>query len=275
MVKGLKLAISPCPNDTYIFGGWVSGLSGSSVELPVHPHYLDIQQLNDASSTGLFDIIKISAAHWHRVRPSYQILNTGAALGDDCGPLLISRKYSEPPSNNNWDVVLPGLETTASYLFQFAFPEIKNKQALLFSAIEQALVDGLYDTGVIIHESRFNYAQKGLHLLCDLGTYWSTKTGCPIPLGLIAVRRSLPEKLKMEIRASIEDSIAFADNHLDQIWSYIRSHAAEMDEEVIMKHIRLYVNSYSKSLGTRGIEALQQLYELQTGQKFDAGKDII
>ncbi len=275
MVKALKLAISPCPNDTYIFGAWTLGLSEGSGELPVKATYMDIQELNEASSIGNYDVIKISAAHWHKVRNNYQILTCGAALGDDCGPLLVSKKFHDVPPGNNWDVVLPGMETTAAYLFQYAFPYINRKQTLLFSNIEEALLEGRFDTGVLIHESRFNYAEKGLHLLCDLGSYWTQKTGCPIPLGLIVIRRELPETLKTQVKNCILDSLIYADRSLDQIWPFIREHAAEMDETVIMKHIRLYVNTYSKSLGERGIEAIESLFALQTGKKLESSSAFI
>ncbi|MEO6190968.1 MAG: 1,4-dihydroxy-6-naphthoate synthase [Saprospiraceae bacterium] len=273
----INLAISPCPNDTFIFGAWIKGLLGkekSSFLIPeLKVDYLDIQELNNSSKSLKYDLIKVSAAWTPYLLDHYDILSTGGALGDHCGPLLIARSQLSKDQLIGKKIAIPGQHTSAHFLFKFAFPNLKNTCNMLFSEIEDAILREQVDAGVIIHENRFTYKNKGLHLIKDLGSYWSEQTNLPIPLGLIMIRKTLPAELKTAIKEVILSSIHFAENNFNLLMPFIRSHSQEMEEEVIQQHITLYVNEFSKDLGVRGKEACQRLFmEVEPKTSF---KDII
>lgn len=258
-IKRLKLAISPCPNDTFIFGPWINNLIKTETDLELQVDYLDIQELNEQSLIDHYDLIKISAAHIPFVLKDYAILSCGGALTDKTGPLLVARNFIQPEEINNQKILLPGINTTAAFLFGFLFPEAKNLNYSLFSEIEDKILKDEADAGVIIHESRFNYESKGLIKILDLGEEWYAKTKCPIPLGVIAIKRSLNSKLKLEVQDLIRQSINWAIQNEDEIMPFIRSKATEMDQETISKHIHLYVNDYTINLGGSGKIALMKL----------------
>lgn len=210
-----------------------------------------------------FDLIKVSAAQAGCLLDEYQILSCGGALGLNCGPLLISKELINFESVPEYRVYLPGKDTTAKLLFDFAFPNAKKQHYLLFSEIENKVLADEHSLGVIIHENRFTYLDKGLKCLMDLGQNWFEQTGLPIPLGVIMVRKSLSPSVKQDIKESIQCSIKLANSNPEVIWPYIKKHASEMDDKVIKNHIGLYVNHFSTELEKEGKEAIQYLLRLQ------------
>jgi len=228
---------------------------------------MDIQELNQEAMKLKYDVIKVSAAHSFQLLDQYQILSCGAAMGLDCGPLLIGR--SALPGNNmdDYEVVLPGIQTTASFLFEYCYPGLVKKRYQLFSEIENEVLNKEQTLGVIIHENRFTYQKKGLVCIKDLGKHWVENTGMPIPLGLIMVKRSLPESNKLNIKRQIIESLEMARSTDKPIWSFIKKHAAEMDDQVIRDHIQLYVNDLSIDFGLSGKSAILKLYELSGKNK--------
>lgn len=258
----LSLGFSPCPNDCFMFDAIVNGridLEG----LAFAPHLADVEALNRAAFDGTADVTKLSYHAYAYCRRDYVLLDAGSALGRNCGPLLIAARPIGPDEVRRGDlrIAIPGVYTTANFLLGLAFPEARNRTPLLFSEIERALLDGRFDAGVIIHENRFTYQQKGLHRIVDLGELWERETGTPIPLGAIAVRRSLPEPTKRAINALVRRSVEYAFAHREASLPYVRAHAQEMSEDVMYKHIDLYVNEYSVDLGAEGKRAVKTLFE--------------
>lgn len=258
-MMNLRLGFSPCPNDTFIFHALLHGL----IESPkVHwePHLADVETLNQWAMSGRLDVTKMSfhaAAYCHQ---HYQLLNAGAALGFGCGPLLIARTNLTTDQVNQGVIAIPGDLTTAHFLFKLAYPEAKSIRIMVFSEIEDAVLNGLVDAGVIIHENRFTYAEKGLVNLLDLGAKWEETTGLPIPLGGIFIRRDLPILLKKAIDQAIAASVRYAWAHPEASSEYVRCHAQEMAPEVVNQHIQLYVNNYSADLGILGRDAVYGMY---------------
>ncbi|MBK7799767.1 MAG: 1,4-dihydroxy-6-naphthoate synthase [Saprospiraceae bacterium] len=260
----IKLAISPCPNDTFIFGPMILGLTDQQYGLTktdIQTDYFDIQTLNELALFHKYDIIKVSAAHALSISDHYDFFTCGGAMGLNCGPLLITKNEIDSAPINTRSVILPGKNTTARFLFEFAFPEAKSLFFGTFSEIEDLVQKEVYPYGVIIHENRFTYQSKGLVKILDLGEYWNQETGFPIPLGLIGVKKELDINLKIKIKDQIVSSLAYATEHVDQIFSYIKSHAQELDKEVIFQHIDLYVNEFSHDLGDTGKSAVNELFK--------------
>ncbi len=255
----VRLGFSPCPNDTFIFHALLHELVHSP-KVRWEPHLADVETLNQWALTGRLEVTKMSfhaAAYCSR---HYQLLNAGAALGFGCGPLLISKSQLTEEQVNQGVIAIPGELTTAHFLFKLAFPESKSIRIMVFSEIEEAVVRGEVDAGVIIHENRFTYADKGLIKILDLGERWEETTGLPIPLGGIFVRRDLPAPLKKEIEQAIAASVRYAWAHLDASSEYVRCHSQEMAPDVVNQHIQLYVNDYSADLGPLGRDAVKGLY---------------
>ncbi|NOT37327.1 MAG: 1,4-dihydroxy-6-naphthoate synthase [Saprospiraceae bacterium] len=257
----INLAISPCPNDTFIFGGWINNLIESDISIET-VHYCDIQELNELATKGNFDVIKVSAAMALNVLDKYEILQSGSAMGLDCGPLLISKRKIQINEICKYKVGIPGKNTTANFLFKFAFPDCKNIIHLNFTEIENALLNEEIDLGVIIHENRFTYSSKNLLLVLDLGKHWYQLTKLPIPLGVILVRKDLNNDMKSAINLSIRDSINYANLNRNSLMPYIKEHASELEESVINQHIKLYVNEFSLDLGSNGNSALNFLFNI-------------
>jgi len=258
----LSLGFSPCPNDCFMFDAIVNeriDLEGLSFT----PHLADVEALNRETFAGTADVTKLSYHAYAYCRGNYELLDAGSALGRNCGPLLISARPITPNEvrSGRLRIAIPGVYTTANFLLGLAFPEALDRTALVFSEIEGALLDGRFDAGVIIHENRFTYEAKGLHKIVDLGEFWEQETGAPIPLGAIAVRRSLPGDVKTRVNRLVRRSVEFAFAHRDASLPYVRAHAQEMSEEVMYKHIDLYVNHYSVDLGTDGRRAVALLFE--------------
>ena len=258
----LSLAFSPCPNDCFIFDAIVHGrvdLEGLRFDVRL----ADVEALNQAAFAGRADITKLSFHAYAYCADKYVLLDAGSALGRNCGPLLISRRPIPPEevAAGGLRIAIPGKYTTANFLAGLAFPAAKDKTPMLFSDIEGAVADGRYDAGLIIHENRFTYEQKGLRKIVDLGEFWEEETGAPIPLGGIVIRRSLPDDVKQRVNRVIRRSVEHAFAHPQDSRPYVRAHAQEMSEEVMYKHIDLYVNDYSVDLGPEGRRAVTLLFE--------------
>jgi len=255
----LTLGFSPCPNDTFIFDALVNGhLNTGDLEFEVVLE--DVETLNKMAKEGKLDITKLSFHAYAYVSDQYQILQAGAALGKGCGPLLISADPI-PLSKVDYCVVgIPGRLTTANLLFSLAFPDAITKKELVFSAIEQELLDDRIDVGVIIHENRFTYESKGLHKLLDLGTFWEEKYGVAVPLGGIMIRRSLGDAVQHRVNDLIRQSVSYAFSHPEVSAPFVAQHAQEMDPAVMQQHISLYVNEHSLDLGEDGRNAIEHMY---------------
>jgi 1,4-dihydroxy-6-naphthoate synthase len=262
----LSLAFSPCPNDCFMFDALVHGrVDTEGLEFEVR--LADIEALNQAAFAGAVDVTKLSFHAYAYCVDDYVLLDAGSALGRNCGPLLISKRAIEAAevARGALRLAIPGRYTTANLLCGLAFPAAQDKTELVFSDIEQAVLDGRVDAGVIIHENRFTYMEKGLRKIIDLGEYWETETGAPIPLGGIVASRSLPEDVRLAVDRAIRRSVEFAFAHPDASLPYVRAHAQEMSEDVMYRHIDLYVNRFSVDLGDEGRHAVRVLFERAAG----------
>lgn len=252
----LTLGFSPCPNDTFMFDALVNGrITRGDFAFDVRLE--DVETLNRHAMEETLDITKLSFAAYTRVMDKYQLLTSGSALGNGVGPLFVSKKLFANVEEIK-SVAIPGLNTTATFLFKMFFPSVNNLKEYIFSEIEQAVLDGEVDAGIIIHENRFTYAAKGLTEIADLGELWEHKTGLPIPLGGIAVRRSLPEEIKRKINDLVRSSVLYAFTHPKASADYVKEHSQEMSEEVTKKHIQLYVNNFSVNLDEKGKNAIHK-----------------
>jgi 1,4-dihydroxy-6-naphthoate synthase len=257
----LSLAISPCPNDTFIFNALLHNkidLEGLKFDYQLH----DVETLNKMAISGGVDLVKVSFFTYLLLQQNYVLLDSGSALGFGNGPLLISRKDYSPEDLPNLTVAVPGQYTTAHMLFRIASPGVKRKEFMLFSEIEDAILSGKVDAGVIIHENRFTYEQKGLKKILDLGAYWEQLTGSPIPLGGIIARKGLGYNMINKLNRIMFRSVEYALKNPAEAMPFVRQHAQEMDEGVMEKHIRLYVNANTLSLGTGGKVALAKLQQI-------------
>lgn len=258
----LTLGFSPCPNDTFIFDALIHHkVDTEGLEFEVF--YDDVETLNQKAFKQELDISKLSFHAFAYAVKHYALLDAGSALGFGVGPLLLSKDAVSalPAQLEDLKVAIPGKYTTANFLLSLAYPQITNKIEMLFSDIEDALVKGEVDLGLIIHENRFTYQDKGLHKVVDLGEYWETETGCAIPLGGIVIKRELPEDVKLKVNRVLQRSVEFAFANPQSGIAFIRSHAQAMDEDVMYKHIELYVNKYSIDLGQEGRKAIELLFE--------------
>lgn len=254
----LTLGFSPCPNDTFIFDAMVNNKIDTK-GLKFNTRLEDVETLNKWALEGKLDITKLSYGVLPKVLHQYELLNSGSALGRGCGPLLIAKKPIDKENIKDCKIAIPGINTTANLLFSTAFPEATNKEILVFSDIENAVLDGRVDAGVIIHENRFTYQQRGLVKIIDLGEYWESTTGSPIPLGGIVIRKSLPTELKQQVDKLIHDSLQESFKHYPTLSPFITAHAQEMEESVMRQHIELYVNDFSLDLGEAGRAAVERL----------------
>ena len=254
----LTLGYSPCPNDTYIFNALVNGMVELSGARLAQPQLEDVETLNEWAMAAKLDITKVSFHAYGHLRRNYRLLPSGAALGRGCGPLLITGPHPKPKDPARWRIAIPGRYTTAALLLQLYRPG-SEVVIMRFDRIMDALEAGTVDAGVIIHESRFTYQERGLSCLQDLGAWWEEETGLPIPLGCIAMRNRLDDALHRAVSAAIRCSIEWADAHPQEVLPYIRRHAQEIEPEVIQSHIGLYVNEFSKDIGEEGQRAIDEL----------------
>ncbi|WP_018628247.1 1,4-dihydroxy-6-naphthoate synthase [Niabella aurantiaca] len=255
----LKLGFSPCPNDTFIFDALVNGkIDTGGLEFEVVLE--DVETLNRWALEGKLDVTKLSFPAYFKTQDQYALLNAGSALGKGVGPLLVSRQQPFPEAAiDEAAIILPGVNTTAHLLFSFAYPGARNKSFGVFHEIEDAVVNGMADLGVIIHENRFTYQDKGLMKVKDLGEYWEETMSVPIPLGGIVIKRSLGTVLYDQVDALIRESLRYSFDHYPLVSEYVKDHAQAMSEEVMRKHIDLYVNDYSLDLGPEGKKAVATL----------------
>ena len=254
----INLAFSSCPNDTFIFDALVNNkIDTGGIEF--NPIIADIDKLNIWSSSHRYDITKLSYYAFTKCYEKYKLLNSGSALGDGCGPILIKRP--ETVLSPNSSIAIPGELTTANLLLKIAYPSFINKTSVLFSEIEDFVCSGKFDAGLIIHENRFTFQKKGLVKVEDLGDFWFNKTNLPIPLGGIAVSRNFSEQEQKKIDHLILKSLKFSLKNKESASKYVKAHAQEMDAKVIQSHINLYVNDFSIDLGVRGRNAIIKVFE--------------
>jgi 1,4-dihydroxy-6-naphthoate synthase len=257
----LSLGFSPCPNDCFMFDAIVSrriDLEGLDFSIRM----ADVEALNQAAFAGAADVTKLSYHAFAYCTGSYVLLDAGSALGRNCGPLLISKRpiAAEDLARGTLRIAIPGKYTTANFLLGLAFPNARDTSELVFSAIEAALLNEEFDAGLIIHENRFTYEAKGLKKIVDLGEFWEAKTGAPIPLGGIVIKRSLPDQVKHRVNRVLRRSVEYAFAHREASLPFVREHAQEMSDEVMYRHIDLYVNEYSVDLGADGRRAIELLF---------------
>lgn len=257
----LSLGFSPCPNDTFIFDAMIHGkIDTEGLEFDVHLG--DVEELNQQAFAGNLDVTKLSYHAYAYLTDKYCLLDAGSALGNNCGPLLIARAPMPQEEIIEAKIAIPGKYTTANFLLGYAYPQARHKVEMLFSDIEDAVLRGDVDAGLIIHENRFTYQQKGLVKLVDLGEYWENSTQMPIPLGGIVIRRDLPPDFQLKVNRVLQRSVQFAFDNPKSSLAYVRAHAQEMDEAVMYQHIELYVNDYTETLGERGRAAVQHLFDV-------------
>lgn len=257
----LTLGFSPCPNDTFIFDAMIHNkidTEGLSFDVLM----ADVEELNQKAFDKALDITKLSYHAFAYLLKDYALLDAGSALGNNCGPLLIAKKSLTKKEINAASIAIPGKYTTANFLLSLAFPKAQNKKEMLFSDIEDAVLNRTVDAGLIIHENRFTYQEKGLIKIMDLGEYWESTTQKPIPLGGIVVKKSLPTDIQQKINRVMRRSVRFAMTHPEQTKDFVSQYAQEMDEEVMYKHIGLYVNKYTEDLGKEGRAAIEQLFDM-------------
>ncbi len=260
MTKKITLGFSPCPNDTFIFDAMVHNKIDTE-DLEFDYVFGDVEELNRMAFQARLDVTKLSFNAFFSVVDKYCLLNSGSALGKNNGPLLITKTHFSKDDIPNLKIAIPGKQTTANLLLTVAYPDAVNKTEMLFSEIEAAVLNGDFDAGLIIHENRFTYAGRGLKKIIDLGEYWETLTTSPIPLGGIAVKRDLSLYLQIKIDRILKKSIEHAFENPGKALDFIKDHAQEMDEEVMYKHIELYVNKYTQDLGSEGKKAIDTLYK--------------
>ncbi|MCH9627978.1 MAG: 1,4-dihydroxy-6-naphtoate synthase [Chlamydiales bacterium] len=250
----MKIAFSPCPNDTYLFHAWVTGRIGVP---PKEVHFADIDALNTLAHTGSYPLIKLSFPCFAAVSATYQLLPIGAALGFHCGPKIISKTPFSLDALPSKRIAIPGKETTAHHLLNKLAPAPQEKHFCLYHEVMDLIERDVVECGVIIHETRFTFAQKGFSEVIDLGEEWHRRFELPLPLGGLAVRRDYPykEQLLKKLRASL----AFAQSTPDASRSFILQHSQEKDPQVVEKHIATYVNAETEDLSPLGIKAIETL----------------
>ncbi len=256
----IDIAFSSCPNDTFVFHAMLNNLVDTR-GLSFNVHIDDVESLNMHAKQGVHQVTKLSFAAWLKLKDKYDLLDSGAALGFGCGPLLVAR--SEYLSIEDALVAVPGIDTTANMLFDLRYPGVKNKIVVRFDEILPGIRDRKFDAGVIIHEGRFVFIDYGCVKVIDLGEWWEHETSSPIPLGCIAIRRDAETiKLKEIIESILRESVKYAFNKPNASRTYVKSLAQEMDDDVIDQHIRLYVNDFTISIGEKGRHAVKKLEEM-------------
>ena len=257
----LTLGFSPCPNDTFIFDAMVHNridTEGLTFDCIME----DVEALNHRAFRKELAITKLSYHAFAHLVDDYALLESGSALGNGVGPLLIAKSEGIKNVINTSLIAIPGKFTTANFLCNLAFPEAQNKKELVFHEIEGAILRGDVAAGVIIHENRFTYQNHGLVKLMDLGEFWESTTGMPIPLGGIVVRRDLPMDIQQKVERVMRRSVQYAFANREASADFVAQHAQEMEVAVRQKHIDLYVNHFTEGLGTVGRAAVTTLFEM-------------
>jgi 1,4-dihydroxy-6-naphthoate synthase len=237
--------------------------------LEFEPVLADVEELNRNAFAGKIDITKLSYHAFAYVAENYNLLTSGSALGYKNGPLLISKRKIYNDEVTGLKVAIPGKYTTANLLFSIVFPSVNEKKEYLFSDIEEAILDGEVDAGVIIHENRFTYEKRGLKKIIDLGEDWEEKTKNPIPLGGIVINRKFDAQLQQKVNRVMKRSVEFALANPGSGYGFVKNYAQELNDDVIQKHIGLYVNTFTLDLGEKGKNAVKTLL------KRAADEDII
>ncbi len=256
-MRELTFGYSPCPNDTFAFHALTFGLVPASFR--IRPVLLDIEELNRRAHTGEFDLTKLSVGAFAAVGTRYDLLRSGAALGHGVGPLVVARDAMPFEQAVRGRLAIPGRETTAFRLLRLAAPSLGEVVELRYDRILRAVADGDVDAGLIIHESRFTYADHGLAKVIDLGDWWERETHLPVPLAGICARNDLEPSLRDDVERAIRASVQFAFDHPDASREYVRAHAQEMSDAVCAQHIALYVNQHSLDIGDDGLAAINRL----------------
>ncbi len=256
-MRRLSFGFSPCPNDTFAFHALVHGL----VEAPftVEPVLLDIEELNRRAHDGAFELTKVSVGAFAAVGDRYRLLRSGAALGHGVGPLVVAREPRTLTDAAAGRIAIPGRETTAFQLLRLAAPALGDVVELRYDQILGAVARGDVDAGLIIHESRFTFADHGLVRVIDLGDWWERETALPVPLAGICARLDLDATLAAAAETAIRASVAHAFAHPEASRAYVRRHSQEMSDDVCDQHIRLYVNAHSLDVGEDGLRAMRRL----------------
>lgn len=259
----ITIGYSPCPNDTFIFDALVNGDIPTD-GLHFSPVLEDVQTLNEWALAGKLPFTKISYGVLPLITSQYNMLPSGGALGMGVGPILVTTPEWLAANGNATptSVIIPGANTTAHLLFSWAYPQVTQKRFAVFHNIEDAILHGEADAGVIIHENRFTYQQKGLVALCDLGNLWEQQLQVPIPLGGIAVRKDVPLTIALRVNALIQQSIAYSWQRYPNISDYVQCHAQAMEPTVMQQHIELYVNDFSHHIGAKGKTAVNTLLQV-------------
>ena len=253
----IKLAISPCPNDTFVFHGLISGQVIPPQPLSIE--LFDIQKLNEGMEEECFDFCKVSAVAAIRHSDKYRMCSVGAALGYGVGPLVVARPGAAPIGPRS-RVLAPGEGTTAYALFKHFFPEVvSGVKQTVFSEIMPALLKGEADYGVVIHEGRFVYQSLGLDCMADLGALWEQRYSLPLPLGCLVAHRRLGHDVKNDFEEAVRASIRFSYANRGLAYETMSLHAQELDEHAIWAHVDLYVNQWSLDLGEAGWAAFKRL----------------
>jgi 1,4-dihydroxy-6-naphthoate synthase len=253
----ISIAYSPCPNDTFLFYHLVhaKGLS----KLDVSEELFDVENLNEFAKIGKYPVTKISFAAYFSVIDKYILLETGSALGRGCGPLVVRKKGSNARLTSGQSILVPGMLTTANLLLNLYTNGSQKSTAIRYDQIIPKIISGESELGVIIHEERFTFEGHGLEKVVDLGEWWESETGYPIPLGAIAIRRDVPRQLAISFQDGLRASLDLAYKEPDAMYRYIKENSQNKEDAVIRAHIDLYVNDYTKSLGEEGHNAIEYL----------------
>lgn len=263
----LTLGFSPCPNDTFIFYGLVHKKIDTG-GLRFREMLLDVETLNHKALSAELDITKVSVHAYGYLRDKYRLLRSGGAMGRGCGPLIVAKTKTSAEALKGKKIAIPGKMTTASLLLRLYDSDLGwNVVVLPFDRIMHAVKDGSVDAGLIIHESRFTYPQYGLCCVMDLGKWWESETGLPLPLGCVIAKRKLGEETAEEIERQIKKSVEYAFSRREETRGYIKAHSQETDDNVIDRHINLYVNDYTSDFGNEGIAAVEELFRRAEEQR--------
>ncbi|MHC1726467.1 MAG: 1,4-dihydroxy-6-naphthoate synthase [Syntrophobacteraceae bacterium] len=258
-MKTLTLGYSPCPNDTYIFYALANGKIDTPFSLDIS--LADVEMLNQRLKLGVLDISKLSVSAVPHILDKYWLLRSGGALGRGCGPLIVAGRPARMEDLREATIAIPGTLTTAHLLLRLEGTHRGRCVPMQFDRIMPAVSAGEVDAGVIIHEGRFTYQSYGLHMVLDLGQWWENETGLPLPLGAIAMRRSLGAELAGIVENKIRESLRYSMANPDEAWHYIRRHAQEMNPDVIHRHIETFVNDFSINVGREGESALRSILQ--------------
>lgn len=267
----LTLGFSPCPNDTFIFDALIHHKVDTE-GLDFDVYIADVEELNLMARENRIEATKLSYHAYLHVAQDYLLCKAGSALGRGNGPLLVSRRKIYPDEVADARIAIPGRYTTAAFLLKFAYPNIPEPSCYLFSDIAEVVMTGEADAGVLIHEGRFTYAKQGLRLINDLGQHWEQQTAQAVPLGGIAVSRSIPDNVQQTFSRALSRSVKFAMENPQESYSFVRKHAQEQEENITRQHINLFVNWHTLDLGEDGMAAVN--YFMDESKRLNVVKEL-